>query len=367
MNLMSNRTIGKSSIQLNVVVIGGSSGIGAAIVERFAEAGHKVLTTFFSNGMGITEIKKKHPQLIDFCFLDQGELESIEQFAIYASEWLKGISLERKKERRKEDNSFENNQSNDKEMNIEENDDEGEHMEEKVDVLINNAALGSATVIKYVDRKLSRNNSIPLTPLRRRAMEDEALLRVNSLGPLWITDALAEMMRGPHYVDPTLSPDFDHSMRPAHSFDRTKGDLHRDYSTIIFMGSVGGSTAVFPEYRASDLMSKAAVTYLSKHLAAEHAQSHIDVICLSPGATLTDMFRKSTLESCSDPQLFMSLMPKQRLIEPSEIAEAAFVLSTEKWARIFHGGVLDASLGLGVRPGLQTEISVDRLFYGSSR
>ena len=310
------------SMAMNVVVIGGSSGIGYAIVRKFATEGHNVFFTYFSNIAGAKELKNKYNN-VDFCYLDQGrqfgtsifkfvskgEIDCVETFETKVNGWL-----ERNREERVR----------------------------KVDILINNAALGSATVIKYIELKkkekgISEEMWNKMSLLKQQSFEDEALLKVNSLGPMWVTEVIKPIMRSPLCAT-----------------------QKRDYGTIVFMGSVGGSFGVFPEYRASDLMSKAAVTYLSKHLAAENIKSHIDVICLSPGATLTDMFRQSTLETCVDPSIFTSQMPKKRLINPDEVADAAYSLSTEKWGRIFHGAVLDASLGLGVRPGLQTETACDR-------
>jgi len=287
--------------KLNVIVTGGSSGIGRSIVTRFAEEGHRVLGTFFSSREAAEEIKKQY-STVDFCLLDQGDLDSIENFTQYCSSWLKG------------DNAG------------------------LIDVLINNAALGSATVVAYVQTK-NQGQWERMSTRRKKTLEDEALMKVNALGPMWLTESLMSMMRG-----------------PSSCGDQSKDSIGRNYSTILFIGSVGGSTSVFPEYRSADLMSKAAVTYLSKHIAAERIHSNLDVLCLAPGATNTEMFRKSTLEKCSDPTSFMNQMPKQRLLDPEELAEATYVLCTSPFGRIFHGGVLDASLGLGTRPGLQTEM-----------
>ncbi len=293
---------------LNVVVTGGSSGIGRSIVAKFAAAGHRVYTSFNSNRDGIESLKKQYPKLIEYSFLDQGELSSIADFGNNVHEWLTQDSINGR----------------------------------KIDVLINNAALGSATVKFYVQAKLAKQGtpsfaktdatSSTAQAFILQAMEDEALMKVNALGPLWMTELLLPMMRQP-----------------------SKATGNRNYSTILFVGSVGGGVGVFPEYRASDLMSKAAVTYLSKHLAAENIRSNIDVLCLAPGATLTEMFQRSTLDHVADQHMFTSQMPKQRLLDPDELAEAIYHLSTDRWARMFHGGVLDASLGLGVRPGVQTE------------
>ena len=54
-------------------------------------------------------------------------------------------------------------------------------------------------------------------------------------------------------------------------------------------------------------------------------------------------------------QGFVARLPKQRLIEPQEIAKLiAFLLTPH--SRVLHGAVLDASMGLGGRPGLMTEM-----------
>jgi NAD(P)-dependent dehydrogenase (short-subunit alcohol dehydrogenase family) len=54
---------------------------------------------------------------------------------------------------------------------------------------------------------------------------------------------------------------------------------------------------------------------------------------------------------------FIDGMPKRRLIQPEEVAETVQWLAVSPAARVFHGAVLDASMGLAVRPGLQTEQS----------
>ena len=126
---------------------------------------------------------------------------------------------------------------------------------------------------------------------------------------------------------------------------------------VLFMGSVGGGTATFPCYDPADLMSKAAVSYLTRHLAAAHPHTGLDVVCLAPGATDTPMFRASTLSRQADPAAFVARMPKGRLLRVDEVAETAVLLATRPALRILHGASIDASLGLGVRPGLQTDMA----------
>ena len=51
---------------------------------------------------------------------------------------------------------------------------------------------------------------------------------------------------------------------------------------------------------------------------------------------------------------FEQTLPKQRLIAPEEIASLVVFLASS-YSSPLHGAVLDASMGLGVRPGLMTE------------
>ena len=317
---------------LQVIITGGSAGIGAALVRAFADAGHKVLFTYLTGYTRATKLAARYDSTrVTTMRLDQGNVHSICSFATAADQWAG-------------DNG--------------------------IDILINNAALGSGTVQNYVadehDEKIENEKDPNETSSSKQAQElrmkkmnmngtitsntngvikdtkstdvemfataanDEALMRVNALGPLWVTRRLEGLIN-----------------RAAERNGRGR---------VIFIGSVGGgSSSVFPQYCAADLMSKAAVAYLAKHLAAQHVHDKIDVFCVSPGATETDMFRRSTLDTMSDVAAFVDGMPKRSLIQPEEIAQAVLWFGTSPHARIFHGAVVDASMGLAVRPGLQTE------------
>ena len=82
----------------------------------------------------------------------------------------------------------------------------------------------------------------------------------------------------------------------------------------------------------------------------------VDVFAICPGATNTGMFQASTLNpmSAKERAEFIASLPKQRLIEPHEIASIITFLASS-YSTPMHGAVIDASMGLGVRPGLQTE------------
>ena len=96
---------------------------------------------------------------------------------------------------------------------------------------------------------------------------------------------------------------------------------------------------------------------MSRQIAAEHVHTPLDVFAICPGATNTGMFQASTLNALTDAEraAFIDRLPKQRLIEPEEIAELIAILLTPH-RRVLHGAVRDASMGLGGRPGLMTEM-----------
>src|SRR5689334_13761891 len=81
-----------STRRLNIIVTGGSSGIGNSIVRKFATEGHNVLGTYFSNRNSVEEITKKYSN-VEFCELDQGDFESVEHFAEYAKSWLSRVDV----------------------------------------------------------------------------------------------------------------------------------------------------------------------------------------------------------------------------------------------------------------------------------
>lgn len=251
----------------NILITGGSSGIGRACVRRFAEAGDRV---WFTYRLGKDRAEALIAEVGGDCAafeLDQGEWDSHERLL--------------------------------------------DALPAPVDVLVNNAAVGSATVVDHVPGAEHE--------------QTEAFLRINSVGPLWLIQRLLP------------------------------GMLDRGYGKIVNVGSVGGGIAVFPGFHVADGMSKAALTYLTKHFAAELAHSLVDVFAVNPGAVDTNMLEASTLSALSAEQrtALESRLPRGRLLRPEEIASVVWWLTGEP-AVALHGAVLDASMGLGVHPGLLT-------------
>jgi NAD(P)-dependent dehydrogenase (short-subunit alcohol dehydrogenase family) len=191
----------------------------------------------------------------------------------------------------------------------------------RLDALVNNAAVGTATVADYASDS---------------TQQDELLLHINAAGTLTLTQLFVAQMRN-QWGDTALAE------LPA--------------AKLVSISSVGGGMAAFPHFRLADGMSKAAVAFMTRQIAAEHVHTPLDVFAICPGATNTGMFQASTLNAMSDAEraAFVARLPKQRLIEPPEIAELiAFLLTPH--SRVLHGAVLDASMGLGGRPGLMTEM-----------
>lgn len=245
-----------------ILITGGSSGIGSAMVRKFLDEGDSVWFTYLRGA----ESDPLHldSELVRAFPLDLGDYSSVSSLV--------------------------------------------QSLPHIPDVLIHNAGVGSATV-RRVSEKLHE--------------QDEAMLRINAVGTLWLNDLLL-----PHFKD-------------------------RNYGTIIFLSSVGGGITQVPGFRYSDGMSKAAIAFLGRILAADLAQTDISVFTICPGATQTPMFEASTLaglDSNSRERLIAAL-PKGRMIKADEIGGLAYFLTTDA-ARPLHGAVLDASMGLGVNPGL---------------
>ena len=250
-----------------VLITGGSSGIGRALVERFASADDDVWFTYRTGEERARQLIAGLPGRRVRAFpLDQGDRKACD--ALFAQ--LPGTPS----------------------------------------VAILNGGLGSATVASYADSP---------------AEQDEALIRVNATGVLWLAQGLVSRMR-----------------------ERGSGKL-------VFVSSVLGGVTQFTGFRLADGMGKAAVAFLARQLAAELAHTPIDVFTICPGATETPMLEASTLSKMtpSERVAFEQRLPKHRLVRAGEIAELAYFLCRPE-AQVLHGAVLDASLGLGGHPGLVT-------------
>lgn len=259
-----------------VLVTGGTQGIGAATVHLLAKEGYEVHITYRSSSKTAEEFCAQYPGQIFAYQLDQGNASEIENASFLNEHSWHGI--------------------------------------------IFNAALGSATVKNYAAQEGDALGTA----------NDEAMLKVNALGPLWIYKKVKD-----------------------HLLART------EKTKLIFLSSVGGGIAAFPRFTLSDGMSKSAVAFLARQLAAENTHTLIDVFSICPGATETPMFTASTLAHLGpeERKAFDEAQSKKRLIQPEEIAYWLCQLLKDE-STVLHGANIDASMGLGIRPGIQTEANL---------
>lgn len=259
-----------------VLITGGTQGIGAEAVRLAAEQGYEVHLTYRKSAGAAEAFMKEYPGQIYAHKLDQGDVEEIKKADFLCEHEWYGV--------------------------------------------IFNASLGSGTVKQYAQQ----GDDLA-------AASDEAMMKVNALGPLWIYKKMQSMLEK--------------------KTDKTK---------LIFVSSVGGGLAAFPKFTLSDGMSKSAVAFLAKQLAAENVRTPVDVFCICPGATETPMFISSTLSKMApdERKAFEEAQTKRRLIQPGEIAYWMCELLKEE-STVLHGACIDATMGLASRPGIQTEAGLE--------
>lgn len=251
-----------------VLITGGSSGIGYEAVKIFYEDGYRVYFTYRSGKEKALQLvrelsnNKTDDRLIPLRW-DAGNRDSLDEL-------ISGIS-------------------------------------HPIDVLINNAGVGSATV-KHITEDIYE--------------QDHQMMLINSVAPLWLIKKILPGMK-------------------------ERG------GKIVNVSSVGGGITQFPNFTTADGMSKAAVAFMTRQLAAELAHNPVDVFAICPGAVETPMFGASTLDHLNeeDRKALISKLPGNRLISPLEVARIIRYLSKPE-ASVMRGAVIDASLGLGSNPGL---------------
>lgn len=174
-----------------------------------------------------------------------------------------------------------------------------------VNVLINNAALGSVNGQTYAD-----DVSGPLF---------DTFMRVNTCGPVFLSERLIA-----HWVATNAAG-----------------------GTVINVSSVGAAVA-FPSMQSGDSASKSALDAYTRHAAATHAGRGITCVSIAPGATRTQMLGRSEEKMG---RAFEDLLPMRRLIEPAEIGECVAVMIVRNLFPLFNGTTLDMSMALALRGG----------------
>lgn len=255
------------------IVTGGSQGIGAATAQVLGEAGATVVLTYNRSESRARDVAAKIEAAGSRALVLAADMQSKESIDRLVARTLEEFG--------------------------------------RIDILVNNAAVGSASVAHYAEP----------------GAQDEAMFTINTLGTLICTQAVLPVME------------------------------RQGRGKIINISSVGGGITVFPGFTPADEMSKCAVGFLSRQIVADHPFEAIDAFSVCPGAVNTRMFQESTLNhlSAEEREAFISHLPLRRLIEPEEIAALILFLCTPAGS-VCRGAVIDASLGLGARPGLVSEM-----------
>ena len=115
----------------------------------------------------------------------------------------------------------------------------------RIDILVNNAAVGSATVAKWASDAET---------------QDSRMLEINADGTLKISQKFLALPDAPD-------------------------------KKLINISSVGGGIATFPGFRLSDGMSKSAVAFLTRQLAAEAVHLNVDIFAICPGRPTRPCFK----------------------------------------------------------------------------
>lgn len=101
---------------------------------------------------------------------------------------------------------------------------------------------------------------------------------------------------------------------------------------IVNLASIAGHIAMFPTPIVAYATAEGGILAMTRSLAAEWAPFNIRVNSISPGTVNTELTKKAVdADTIKD---MTSKVPMQRLIEPSEIAEAVLFMASSKASAI---------------------------------
>lgn len=99
--------------------------------------------------------------------------------------------------------------------------------------------------------------------------------------------------------------------------------------TIVNISSISGFRVVTPEHHVAYDVAKAGVAHMTRVLAHEWAKNRIRVNAVGPGYTNTTILQGLFEKSPEMVQHWLSRIPMERLLEPSEIAAVVLFLASE--------------------------------------
>jgi len=98
--------------------------------------------------------------------------------------------------------------------------------------------------------------------------------------------------------------------------------------TIVNIASIAGFAATRPEVHVGYDASKAAIVALTRTLAVEWADRGVRVNAVAPGYTNTELLKEVGSASPAVLQTWIEQTPQRRLMEPADIAEVVYFLSS---------------------------------------
>lgn len=112
---------------------------------------------------------------------------------------------------------------------------------------------------------------------------------------------------------------------------RAFGDimLEQKAGSIVAISSIAGVKAVRPERHAGYDVAKAGVAHFCKVVGVEWARQGVRVNAVGPGYTDTQMLRQVGIEQPEVMAQWMADTPVQRLMQPTEIANAVAFLASD--------------------------------------
>ncbi|CAN5407895.1 SDR family NAD(P)-dependent oxidoreductase [soil metagenome] len=105
-------------------------------------------------------------------------------------------------------------------------------------------------------------------------------------------------------------------------------ELIKTEGTIVNISSIAGFAVTRPEIHVGYDATKAAIAALSRTLGVEWAQYGVRVNAVAPGYTNTDLLKDVGSDSPETMAAWISQTPQRRLMEPEDIANVVYFLSS---------------------------------------
>ena len=138
------------------------------------------------------------------------------------------------------------------------------------------------------------------------------------------------------------------AMLCCREFVRSYRGAKTDYKRKIVIISSVRQDILLPLYREYNA-SKAGVAMLMKNIALELAVQNINVNCVAPGMTLTEMYKDAKNDE-NVRKKYEEKIPLGKFAETKDIADAVLFLASDK-ADYIHGTTLTVDGGLSLRTG----------------